>query len=851
MSNPNLSHSTASYRLQLTPAFDFAAATAVVPYLAELGISHIYLSPVFDAVRGSTHGYDVTNPARVRPELGGDAAFETLIATARAHGLGVIADIVPNHQAIGDNGYWMDVLAHGRSSPYVNFFDLSLEEPGEVMNIALPVLAEPYGVELLAGRIRLVVEDEQLRVAYGSARFPLAPDSAAALVTSSLDNRLEPAASRDQTDSAGAAATAVADTVVTQLEAIAAAVNADTDRLHTLLETQHYRLVWWRFARDEAPYRRFFDVNTMVAVRVEDEAVFARTHALILEWLARQTIDGVRVDHVDGLADPEVYLERLRAAAPDAWIGVEKILAIDEPLRAWPIDGTTGYEFAATVCRLLTAVEYEPALTTLYQQATGVDDSYQAIEADARHEIVEHWLAGDAQRLGHVLHALCLGDIRLRDYSLRDCVSLVRELAVACPVYRTYVRGAAAGADAAIVADMLAQVVARRPDLPGALLDLVRALFMEGPRDSLGREFIARFQQFTTAVAAKAVEDTACYRYARYLAANDVGASPDDLGCSVAEWHAVVEQWQRHYPRGMRTTMTHDSKRSEDVRARLTVLSEDVERWSVTVAGWLEHTDRFRIDGQPDRNFVYYLLQTLVGAWPLSRERAHQHAEKAAREAKLFTNWETPSPEYERAVRHLIDAIYDDGALVAGLAAYVDGLHPADWHKALVQMLLKLTVPGLPDIYQGSEQWQLSLVDPDNRAPVDFERLQRSLLESRALDPAAAMARGDDGVAKLWLLDRTLHAKRRLVDLSDPASPYVPLSVNGPHADRVLAFTRGGGVAVVVPTRTLAPVWDDTRVRLPSGTWRHVFADVAIDGGEVDVAALLAVCPVALLERQS
>jgi (1->4)-alpha-D-glucan 1-alpha-D-glucosylmutase len=820
----------ATYRLQLEPAFDFDQAAGIVPYLAALGVSHVYCSPMFEAVPGSRHGYDVIDPTTVRGELGGVEGRTRFVEALRAHGLGLIADIVPNHVALEGNAWWIDVLTHGTASARFPFFDVDLTADPYAgpapAKLLIPILGEPYGRELEAGRLCLVVEGGRPLVAYARNRFPLSIASRAAL--------------DDAPEASGPDA----------LAAVVAALNADTARLHALLEAQHYRLTWWRLARDESPYRRFFDVNGLIGVRVEDPTVFDEMHRLVAEWVADGSLDGLRVDHVDGLADPGDYLRRLRALAPTQWIGVEKILADGESLPDWPVDGTTGYETGALLTRLLTAAEGDTALTDAYQRFTGDVESFDEVEADARHEILEHWLAGDAKRVALALHRLCQDELTLRDYSLRDASILVRELVAGARTYRTYVTAAGASpADNARVAALCDRVRVRRPDVPGPLVDLVARLFETGGEVPYGLEFVRRFQQLSTAAAAKAVEDTASYRYVRYLALNEVGADPRIVSVTPAEFHQTVARWQREQPLGLRGTSTHDSKRGEDVRARLTVLSEVPELWAAAVERWGRRSDAWRIDGQPDRHMEYYLYQTLVGAWPLSRERAHVQAEKAAREAKLFTDWQSPSAEYERALHHFVDAMYDDAAFVGEVATLVDGLHPADWIKGLAQQLLKLTIPGVPDLYQGSELWYRALVDPDNRTRVDYACRQKQLEGLTRLTPEQVLSRMDDGVPKLWTTQRALRLKARHADLG-ASSPYVPLDVHGPAADRVVAFLRGHGIAVVVPIRAWAPQWGDTRVQLPEGAWTHVLADTVIEGGAVGVEALFGAFPVALLERR-
>jgi len=827
----------ATYRLQLEPDFDFDKAAAVLPYLAALGVSHVYCSPVFESVPGSRHGYDIVDPTRVRGELGGAEGRDRFVSALRAHGLGLIADIVPNHVALEGNAWWIDVLTHGTASASFPVFDVDLSADPYAgpasPKLLIPILGEPYGRELTAGRLKLVVERCRPFVAYAANRFPLSITSRAA-----LDD--EPEADGDP----GAGDER-------RLEAVVAALNADPKRLHALLEAQHYRLTWWRLARDETPYRRFFDVNGLIGVRVEDDTVFDAMHRLVATWVADGSVDGLRVDHVDGLADPGAYLRRLRALAPSQWIGIEKILADGESLPPWPVDGTTGYETGALLTRLLIAAEGEAPLNGLYTRFTGALDNFDEVEEDARHEILEHWLAGDAKRVALTLYRMCQDDLNLRDYSLRDASILVRELVAGARVYRTYVSTeGATDADVARLAALCERVRTRRPDVPEPLIDLVAQLFATGGEGPAGLEFVRRFQQLSTATAAKAVEDTANYRDVRFIALNEVGCDPRRFSVSPADFHDTVARWQREHPQRMHGTSTHDSKRGEDVRARLSVLSEAPELWTETVERWGRRSDAWRVDGQPDRNLEYYLYQILVGAWPLSRERAHVHVEKAAREAKVFTDWLGPSEEYERAMHHFVDDLFGDAGFVGELAALVDALHPADWIKGLSQQLLKLTLPGVPDLYQGSELWHRVLVDPDNRRPIDYACRESRLAACDRMTAAEVLERMDEGLPKLWTTSRTLRLKARHAALADPDATYAPLDLRGPAAARAVGFLRGGEIAIVAPIRTWRPDWTETQVRLPDGRWHHVLADVTIDGGAIDLEALFGVFPVALLERR-
>lgn len=817
---------SATYRLQLQPAFPFAAAAAVLPYLAALGISHVYCSPVFAAVAGSTHGYDVIDPTRLRDDLGGERGWNELQAAARREGLGLVVDIVPNHMATAHNQWWTDVLRRGRDSAFAGYFDVHWDADDRVV---LPVLGAPYGEELERRRLRLVEENGEPMVAYGSHRFPLA------------DPEWRPSA--DDAPPALAPEAAGPPARVSDSD-------ADIRHLHGLLEAQRYRLAWWRVTRDAAAYRRFADINELIGLRVEDAEVFAATHARVAAWAADGAIDGIRVDHVDGLADPTEYLQRLDALAPGRAIYVEKVLGDDEALPAgWPVAGTTGYEFGAAVTRLLVPAEREAEVSAFYEACTGEPSSFDEVREAARRDALAHGLAGDVARVAGTLHAACLDDAHLRDFSPRDCEQLVTEMLVALTVYRTYATPDAISTNDRLAIDAaLARVAAGHPDVPAPLIEAVRDAFHRGGRTDLERTFVRRLQQLAAAVAAKGDEDTAFYRHARLLALNEVGADPGRFSESIAAFHGRVHGWQRTAPRGLRTTTTHDTKRSEDVRARLTVLVEAWPLWAAAVQGWRTRSAGRAAAPWPDPHIEYYLYQTLVGAWPLSRDRAHTHAAKAMREAKRATRWDAPDAGYEAAVHAALDGRYDDDQWIADIEALVAELHPADHHKALAQTLLKITTPGVPDVYQGSELWDHRLCDPDNRAPVDFAARASALT---ALDDAPPDPDADDtGASKLFLLGRALALRRSHPDL-DPEAPYVPLPVGGPAADRAIAFRRGENLVAIAPVRTWRPDWRGSCVRLPAGTWRDVLSGREHPGGGAcRLEAAFETWPVALLERR-
>lgn len=757
----------ATYRLQLHSGFTFADAEAIVPYLDDLGISHLYLSPITTASRGSTHGYDVVDPTTINPELGGEEGYRSLIAALRARGMGVVIDIVPNHMGVAgdENAWWRDVLRNGRDSEFADVFDIDWSSP-----IVLPVLGDPLPQALAQGAI--TVEDDAI-VAYGEHRFPLRPDG-------------DPAASVEE-----------------------------------VLERQHYRLAWWRTADDQLNWRRFFTVNELAGVRVGDPAVFERTHALFFRLWEEKLIDGVRVDHVDGLTDPAAYCRRLRERmGPDAIIWVEKILAAGEPLATdWGVDGTSGYDFMEEVAALLHDPEGERPLADAWAALSGRSAEFEPEELQARQDVLAWQFEGQLKGCVRAFVALAESDPDnvITPEMLRRAVE---RLLWVFPVYRTYgVGDAAPAADAAIRAQVRERVDPLIPPGEEFVTDAVLTwLAGEGPGDrSLAAEAVRRFQQLSAPVAAKGVEDTAFYRYGRLLSRNDVGFDARRFAGSVEDFHGRMAERARDWPRALLATATHDHKRGEDVRARLAVLSEVPELWLRHVERWSELAAEHGEGVDPAD--AYMLYQMLYGAWPdgLATDDAAGLAafagrvaawqEKALREGKLRSSWEAPQEEYEARCRALTEALLDPARSAAFLADLADlraATAAAGEANGLAQVALRCTVPGVPDTYQGTELPDLSLVDPDNRRPVDYGERRR------------ALAAG--GSAKLALLAELLALRRIEPELLGQGD-YRPVEVTGARAGHVLAFERqhGGKVLRVAVGLRLAARhsiawWQDTTI---------------------------------------
>jgi (1->4)-alpha-D-glucan 1-alpha-D-glucosylmutase len=578
---------------------------------------------------------------------------------------------------------------------------------------------------------------------------------------------------------------------------------------------------------------------------------------LALGWLREGVIDGLRIDHPDGLRDPEGYFWRLRDAQPTAWIVAEKILTGDEQLPAtWPVDGTVGYEFISQVTRLLMHPDGETPLTDFYVELTGCAADFASVVRDAKDLVLHDLLGSELNRLTALLLRICEQHRGFRDYTRHEVHQALRELLACFPAYRSYARpetGAVTDFDRQCVETAVEQAKTLRPDMDVVLVDFIRDILLLRIRGEAESELACRFQQLSGSVMAKGVEDTAFYNFNRLVALNEVGNSPDRFTIDLDEFHDACARTLKHWPRTLLATSTHDTKRSEDVRARLAVLSEIPDRWTAAVRGWVLHNERHRRDGMPDRNTEYLFYQTLVGAWPIDRERALAYMQKAIREAKRRTSWTAPNAEFEEAVNAFVVDVLADRAFADELQAFVDRLAEPGRVNSLAQLLLKMTAPGVPDIYQGSELWDLSLVDPDNRRDVDFQRRGQLLAELTDVTPEAVLARTDEGLPKLWVIKQALALRRARPRAFGPEGTYEPLRAEGTRAAHVVAFVRGEEVLTLVPRwpLRLGGDWDDTRIDLPAGRWRHLFSGDLFATGPTTVHALLSRFPVCLLARDN
>lgn len=749
----------ATYRLQFHKDFTFADAEALVPYLDRLGISHVYASPITTAAAGSMHGYDVIDPTTINPELGGEDAFRSLVAALKARGMGLIIDIVPNHMGVAGSGnaWWNDVLAKGQASEHARVFDIDWSRP-----ILLPVLGDTLPKALDNGDI--AVEGDRI-VAYGEHRFPIRPED-----------------------------------------------RGDTADLPTLLGRQHYRLASWRTANDLLNWRRFFTVNDLAGVRIEDPAVFEATHALYFRLYDEGLIDGVRIDHVDGLTDPIGYCRKLRdRLGPDAWIVIEKILGAGEgqPV-GWGVDGTSGYDFMEQAALLLHEPMGALPLEELWQDMSHRYLDFETEELAARQDLLAWQFSGQLDACVAAFAAL-ITDEAVTPAMLRRAIE---RLLWVFPVYRTYGTGKDAPAsDAAIRGAVHERVAALIPPGEGHVVDAILAwLAGEGPGDAA--DAVRRFQQLSAPIAAKSVEDTAFYRSGRLLSRNDVGFDATILGIGVDAFDDLMEDRVRDVPHAMLTTATHDHKRGEDVRARLAALSVIPDAWRARVEAWDQLS--WQWDHDVSGGDRYMLLQTLVGAWPEDGsggdfgERVKAWQQKALREAKLRSSWEAPDEAYEVAAAALVDAYLADPRFVAEVTAFLADIAPIADANTLIQTLLRYTLPGVPDLYQGTELLDLSLVDPDNRRPVDYAA-------------RAALLDAPDAPAKFRLIADLLSHRRAAPELFADGD-YRPANVEG--SDRILAFTRSLGAATLhVAALIRGTDVPDATIRFADGS-THTAADL-------------------------
>lgn len=948
----------ATYRLQFHAGFDFDAAIALLPYLEKLGISHIYCSPILRARPGSLHGYDVIAHDEINPEIGGREGFDRFAAALRARGMGQILDLVPNHMGVlgGDNPWWTDVLEHGAASVHARHFDIQWQPTNPDLNgkVMLPILGEHYGEALKNGLLVLGFDAKtgSFWLNYHDHRFPIDPRTVPAVLDRAAETMEADAARHElealtedfrtlpprgelpgEPDPAPAEAAEKlkhrlatlaieSHPVFGAIETALAELNSPElhDLLHALHEAQAYRLTYWHVAADEINYRRFFDVNELAALRMEDETVFEETHRLALDLAAAGDVDGLRIDHPDGLYDPAQYFERLqqgylkRLATPPAdtdrplYVVAEKIKATHEDMpESWQIHGRTGYRFMMVVGGVLVDTAAEAEIDRIWREFSGEQRPFEELAYLGKRKAARHALASELTTQATALLRIARADRRTRDHSFNALRDALAEIAACMPVYRTYVIDTPSAQDVRFIDWAIAHARHRSAAPDASIFDFARRCMLNEtlPDQSpelaeATRQFAIRFQQFCSPVAAKGVEDTAFYRYHRLIALNEVGGDPATFGITPRAFHGASGDRAKRWPYTMLATSTHDNKRAEDVRNRISVLSEipaeweaGLQRWSQLAAGW---RTRLKDNGgcMPTRIDEYLLYQTVLGSLPAEgltaetltpyRERIQAYMLKAVREAKHSTSWARPNDDYEKALASYIDSLFarvqpnpvltDLQSLAARLA----------WHgglNSLTMVLLKFTSPGVPDLYQGNELVDLSLVDPDNRRPVDFpSRIAAldaltALAEASAELPVTLAGLADtlhDGRLKLWLTWRLLDWRRTDAKLLRDGS-YVPLMPGGDRAEHVIAYSRvcGTKAAHVIGARLFAKlaaasglgagqlptgrtVWRDTVLVLPdtaAGTrLRNLLTDeivVAGDGGSLALAEVFASLPAAVL----
>jgi (1->4)-alpha-D-glucan 1-alpha-D-glucosylmutase len=922
---------TATYRLQFTPEFGFRDATAIVPYLNDLGVGHMYASPYLKARPGSMHGYDVVDPNALNPEIGTPAEHAAMVAAAQAKGMGQILDFVPNHMGVGpDNPWWNDVLEWGERSTYAEFFDIDWSplKPELQGKVLVPMLGDHYGRVLEGGEIKLSFEPAAgtFAVEYFENRYPVAVKSYADVLQRAVNHgapQLEalaanfarfappealPATAAEMQPVYRRAASAKAQLAQAARDAGVAAAIAraledfsvvpgdprSADALDLLLADQFYRLAYWRVAVDEVNYRRFFDINDLAGLRVEDAAVLGQTHRLAFEWIAAGTLQGLRIDHIDGLYNPGGYCnlikERADALGQPLYLVVEKILAPFERLRAgWLISGTTGYEFANLVNGLFVDSTAEAGFDRIYARVIGHEPDYEHIAYEAKRRIMSINLASELTVLATNLSRIAASDRRSSDFTFNGLRDALIEVVAAFPVYRTYVVSEEIEAEDREFIEAAVAVAQLRSTLADesvfTFIADVLTVRAAGPNTGYDRNavlrFAMRFQQYTSPVMAKSIEDTAFYRYVRLISLNEVGGDPTRFGTSVGEFHAANAERAATRPHTMLATSTHDHKRGEDVRTRIDVLTEIPGAWSRALRRWshINGSKRETLRGHPvpDPNDEYFLYQTLIGTWPAAWrdpadaaddeyaayvERIVAYMQKAQREAKTRTSWANPDSAYEEASATFIRSVLargDEARFAGEIGAFVNEIAAPAMVSSLAQLVFKCMAPGVPDIYQGCELWDHSLVDPDNRRPVDYRLRERMLAQAKA-DPAAARASWLDGHVKLfvtWKLLR-LRAERRATFLD---GPYTPLEVSGARSEHVIAFARTD-IIVIAPrlvrnlVRPGEPVprlaFGDESIALPPDTatrFRDIFtgASVEVDDGRIAVGAALDAFPVSVL----
>lgn len=866
----------ATYRVQFNKDFRFADATALVPPLNRLGISHLYASPIFAARAGSMHGYDVIDPNRLNPELGSQEDFDTLARALKDHGMGLLLDIVPNHMAASpENRWWMDVLENGPSSPYASYFGIDWTSA----KIFLPILGGPYGKVLENGEIRLAYGQAGFFLQYYAHELPITPASYARILAPGLPDNPEFSlllesfqrlpgprvanwdADQDKHDLkdrlwqlAGSDAQ-VRGYIHRRLQEWNAGQPDDLDRLDELIEEQAYRIAFWKVATERMSYRRFFDVSELIGVRAEDPAVFDAGHKLILELVRTGKVDGLRIDHIDGLAEPLSYQQRL--AGEKVYVLAEKILAEGEELPdEWPIQGTSGYDFLGMVSSSFVEPAGFAMLHAYYEKLTGSEEPFADVAYRRKGLIISTLFSGELQDLGASLASLAEKDRNARDLSLRDLTQAIVEVTASMPVYRTYTASLAVSErDARYVLQACEAARERNSSIDPLVYDFVERVltlrfkrWMTEEDQRAWLRFVMQWQQISGPIMAKGVEDSTMYVYNALISMNDVGGIEEPV--SAEALHAFFARRRDRWPHTMNATSTHDTKRSEDVRARISVLPEMASEWTRNTARWSKWLTEQR--GSIDLNEEYFLFQTLLGAWPLNaeeteefRDRMKAYIVKAAREARTHTSWLQPDEAHEKALQTYVDALFNNERFQASFQTLLERVSFYGAIQSLSQLLLKVTAPGVPDFYRGTVRWDFSLVDPDNRRPVEF-----APLTDFGWNPRELMETWRDGRVKVFLTEKLLGYRKGNPELFSEGS-YIPLQVSGKRAENVFAYARrlnsqwciaviprfASQLSVTTRTPTGIRAWLDSTLALPEGAprrWKNIITGQTIlvrDGG--------------------
>jgi len=922
----------ATYRIQFNPSFGFQAAKKIIPYLSELGISDIYASPIFKARKGSTHGYDVVDPNQLNPELARVEDLEGLVRELKNYGMAWIQDVIPNHMAYDyENQMLMDVLENGESSEYFHFFDIEWNHPYESIRgrLLAPFLGRFYGESLEDGEIQLRYHDTGLSVNYYALTFPLKiesyinvlayklstlkrkigedhPDFTKLLgilyVLKTLPSREEINERYDQTRFVKR----MLWELYSKNQEIKRFVDGNIETfngkkgtpesfnlLDNLLSEQLFILSFWKVATEEINYRRFFNINELISLRIEDEDVFNHTHSLILKLVDQGKISGLRVDHIDGLYDPTDYLKKLREKAGEIYMVIEKILDLEEELPSfWPVQGTTGYDFLNYVNSIFCERKNQRKFDKIYSAFTGLKISYEDLVCEKKRLIIGKHMAGDVDNLAHLMKGISTRYRHGGDFTLYGLKRAIVEIMTLFPVYRTYVSPEVfSERDYSYLKAAVKTATQSNPGLLYELNFIERFLLLKS-RDYLTEEeekqwvhFVMRFQQFTGPLMAKGFEDTILYVYNRLLSLNEVGGSPNKFGISLEKFHSFNKKRASLWPHSLNTTSTHDTKRGEDVRARINVLSEIPQEWDSNIKGWsrINRRKKRTVNGTnvPDRNDEYFLYQTLVGAFPFDEteypafvERMKNYIIKAVREAKVHTAWLKPDEDYEDAYISFVEEILqpsEDNQFLKEFVPFQKKVAYYGIFNSLSQTLIKITSPGVPDFYQGTELWDLNLVDPDNRRPVDFEKrtaFLRDIRDKTQTDVLSLITElfssKEDGRLKLFLICRALQARNEKAEVFQKGA-YIPIEVGGRFKDHVVVLARryGNAWAITIAPRLLTAlmkegeypfgqqVWDDTRVVLPKGTptlWKDIITGEAIKSEEtLPINETLKHFPVALL----